>query len=77
MLCFRVASASALGTVPWKAHNVRYFGANMAFGEILRADVMRSMERFEPEEMPKFCEERRVVKLLLRIAVEDTPCRDS
>jgi hypothetical protein len=49
----------------------------MAFGKMPHADVMRSMERFAREEIPKCCEERQVGNPLLRIAVEDTPCRDS
>jgi alkanesulfonate monooxygenase SsuD/methylene tetrahydromethanopterin reductase-like flavin-dependent oxidoreductase (luciferase family) len=35
-------------------HNVQYFGADMAFGKMQHADVMRSMELFAREVMPKF-----------------------
>ena len=35
-------------------HNVHYFGANMAFGNLEHAKVMRSMELFAKEVMPHF-----------------------
>jgi alkanesulfonate monooxygenase SsuD/methylene tetrahydromethanopterin reductase-like flavin-dependent oxidoreductase (luciferase family) len=34
-------------------HQVQYFGADMAFGKMQHADVMRSMELFAREVMPK------------------------
>ena len=34
-------------------HHVQYFGADMAFGKMQHADVMRSMELFAREVMPK------------------------
>ena len=37
-----------------EVHNVQYFGADMAFGKMKHADVMRSMELFAREVMPKF-----------------------
>ena len=37
-----------------EVHNVQYFGADMAFGKMQHADVMRSMELFAREVMPKF-----------------------
>jgi hypothetical protein len=35
-------------------HQVQYFGASMSFGTMQHADVMRSMELFAREVMPKF-----------------------
>jgi alkanesulfonate monooxygenase SsuD/methylene tetrahydromethanopterin reductase-like flavin-dependent oxidoreductase (luciferase family) len=35
-------------------HQVQYFGASMSFGAMQHADVMRSMELFAREVMPKF-----------------------
>jgi hypothetical protein len=35
-------------------HNVQYFGASMSFGKMKHADVMRSMELFARDVMPKF-----------------------
>jgi len=35
-------------------HHVQYFGADMGFGKMLHTDVMRSMELFAREVMPKF-----------------------
>jgi alkanesulfonate monooxygenase SsuD/methylene tetrahydromethanopterin reductase-like flavin-dependent oxidoreductase (luciferase family) len=35
-------------------HNVQYFGASMSFGKMRHADVMRSMELFARDVMPKF-----------------------
>ena len=35
-------------------HNVQYFGASMAYGKMKHADVMRSMELFARDVMPKF-----------------------
>jgi len=35
-------------------HHVQYFGADMAFGKMQHADVLRSMELFAREVMPKF-----------------------
>ena len=35
-------------------YHVQYFGADMAFGKMQHADVMRSMELFAREVMPKF-----------------------
>jgi hypothetical protein len=35
-------------------HHVQYFGASMSFGAMQHADVMRSMELFAREVMPKF-----------------------
>jgi alkanesulfonate monooxygenase SsuD/methylene tetrahydromethanopterin reductase-like flavin-dependent oxidoreductase (luciferase family) len=35
-------------------HHVQYFGADMGFGKMQHADVMRSMELFAREVMPKF-----------------------
>lgn len=37
-----------------EVHQVQYFGADMAFGKMPHADVMRSMELFASEVMPKF-----------------------
>jgi alkanesulfonate monooxygenase SsuD/methylene tetrahydromethanopterin reductase-like flavin-dependent oxidoreductase (luciferase family) len=36
-----------------EAHNVQYFGASMAYGKMQHADVMRSMELFARDVMPK------------------------
>jgi hypothetical protein len=36
------------------AHHVQYFGASMSFGKMQHTDVMRSMELFAKEVMPKF-----------------------
>jgi hypothetical protein len=49
----------------------------MAFGKMPHAGGMCSMELFARDVLPKGCEERRIENPLLRIAVEDTPCRDS
>jgi alkanesulfonate monooxygenase SsuD/methylene tetrahydromethanopterin reductase-like flavin-dependent oxidoreductase (luciferase family) len=35
-------------------YHVQYFGADMAFGKMQHADVLRSMELFAREVMPKF-----------------------
>ena len=35
-------------------HNIQYFGANMSFGTLEHAEVMRSMELFAKEVMPHF-----------------------
>jgi alkanesulfonate monooxygenase SsuD/methylene tetrahydromethanopterin reductase-like flavin-dependent oxidoreductase (luciferase family) len=35
-------------------HNVHYFGASMSYGKMKHADVMRSMELFARDVMPKF-----------------------
>ena len=35
-------------------HHVEYFGASMAYGKMKHADVMRSMELFARDVMPKF-----------------------
>jgi alkanesulfonate monooxygenase SsuD/methylene tetrahydromethanopterin reductase-like flavin-dependent oxidoreductase (luciferase family) len=35
-------------------HHVHYFGASMAYGKMKHADVMRSMELFARDVMPKF-----------------------
>ncbi len=37
-----------------QAHHVQYFGVNMAFGSLEHDKVMRSMELFAKEVMPKF-----------------------
>ena len=37
-----------------KEHNIGYFGASMSFGSMEHAKVMRSMELFAKEVMPKF-----------------------
>jgi alkanesulfonate monooxygenase SsuD/methylene tetrahydromethanopterin reductase-like flavin-dependent oxidoreductase (luciferase family) len=37
-----------------EVHQVQYFGADMGFGKMQHADVMRSMELFAREVMPKF-----------------------
>ena len=37
-----------------KEHNIGYFGASMSFGSMEHAKVMRSMELFGKEVMPKF-----------------------
>ena len=37
-----------------KEHNVQYFGVNMAFGGLEHKKVLRSMELFAKEVMPKF-----------------------
>ena len=37
-----------------KDHNIGYFGASMSFGSMEHAKVMRSMELFAKEVMPKF-----------------------
>ena len=35
-------------------HGIGYFGASMSFGRMEHAKVMRSMELFAKEVMPKF-----------------------
>jgi alkanesulfonate monooxygenase SsuD/methylene tetrahydromethanopterin reductase-like flavin-dependent oxidoreductase (luciferase family) len=35
-------------------HNVQYFGASMSYGKMQHADVLRSMELFARDVMPKF-----------------------
>jgi hypothetical protein len=35
-------------------HHVEYFGASMAYGKMKHADVMRSMELFARDVIPKF-----------------------
>ena len=35
-------------------YQVHYFGASMAYGKMKHADVMRSMELFARDVMPKF-----------------------
>ena len=35
-------------------HHVEYFGASMSYGKMKHADVMRSMELFARDVMPKF-----------------------
>jgi hypothetical protein len=37
-----------------EGHDVQYFGASMSFGKMRHADVMRSMELFARDVMPKF-----------------------
>ena len=39
-------------------HNVQYFVASMSFGKMKHADVMRSMQLFARDVMPKFCRAR-------------------
>jgi hypothetical protein len=39
---------------PIKVYNMQYFGADMAFGKMRHADVMRSMALFAREVIPKF-----------------------
>lgn len=35
-------------------HGIRYFGANMSFGSMVHSEVMRSMELFASDVMPRF-----------------------